>query len=149
MTDLQPAELIGGDVAGVRVTLRLFADDLDPDRVTEKLGVKPTRAYRPGDRVSSRSEARRTQGTWQLRSSLTDAQTIEEHIASILDALGGDLNAWERATQGLRKDLYCGVFIESQVSGLSLGIGTLEQLVRRGLSIEFDLVVRNEPDDDE
>jgi hypothetical protein len=149
MTELESGILVGGEVGGVTVTLRLFGEDLDPDRLTRELGVEPTRSYRSGDAVSARSNARRTQGMWQLKSLLPEDRPIEDHITGLLEMLPAELGVWEQATRDLRKDLFCGVLITSQVSGLSVGLTAIEQLAARGLCLELDLIVRNAPDEDD
>jgi hypothetical protein len=94
---------VGGDVAGLRVSLRLFGEALDPERVTEQLGVKPSKKYGPGDRVSSRSAAKRTQGMWMLQSPLPEERPLDEHIVAILGKLSCSLDEWRMATDGFRK----------------------------------------------
>lgn len=147
MNDALQSVTVGGEVAGAKVSLRLFAEDIDPDRVTAQLGIEPTLAFRAGDRVSSRSAARRKEGTWQFESQLPEGLSIEEHIVGILKIIPNELSDWEQLTRSLRKDIFCWITIESQVSGLSIGVETLDKLARFGLNLELDLVVQNESDD--
>jgi hypothetical protein len=138
--------LIGGEVGGATAALRLFGENLDPDAVSSQLGVQPTLAYRKGDRVSTRSEARRKQGMWQIESALPESKSLEEHINSVLSAIQCSCELWERVTGNLSRDIFCGLFVESQSSGVSLSAAVLREVVQRGLSIEVDLVVRNGPE---
>jgi hypothetical protein len=139
--------LIGGEAVGASVALRLFAENLEPDVLSLQLGVQATFAYRTGDCVSPRSGTRRRQGTWQLESTLPEDRPLEEHIRAVLAKIRCSPEDWEMATTGMSRDLFCGVFVESQSSGVSLGAATLQEVAKRGLSLEFDLTVRNKSED--
>jgi hypothetical protein len=86
---------------------------------------------------------------WQIESALPESRTLEEHISSVLSAIQCSGDVWERVTANLSRDVFCGVFVESQSSGVSLSVAVLREVVQKGLSIEVDLMVRNESEEAE
>lgn len=140
---------IGGVPPNVRVSLRVFGPDLEPTRLTDALGIEPSLSYRRGAPVSARHiDAKRRQGMWLLESSSSPDSPLEQHITSLLERLS-DTSSWLDHTQPFERDLFCGVFLTHQNSGLSLPPAVIKDIARLGLELNFDLYVEtdDEPPD--
>jgi hypothetical protein len=68
-------------------TLRIFCDDLVPDKITEALGVQPTETFRKGDSHSKDRLRRKTNGWFYSTKKLTDSRDSRRHLDMILNAL--------------------------------------------------------------
>jgi hypothetical protein len=97
-------------------TLRLQADDLDPDQVTKSLGVTPSEAFRRGDPFG-RGGLRRRHGHRALCSEGRVASNdLGEHIAWLLDLVEPASDALARLrSQGVDADVFC--YLESRAQG--------------------------------
>jgi hypothetical protein len=65
--------------------------ELDPDEVSELLGISPDRSHRKGEVKILRSGNTiiHKNGHWALRSKLSDYEPFERHLDALLDRLKG------------------------------------------------------------
>src|SRR5690348_9121705 len=70
----------------VWAALTLTGRDLDPNQVTETTGMVPSRIWRRGDPI--RGTLRYEIGGWSVRSPLSVANNLEEHVRALLTAIG-------------------------------------------------------------
>jgi hypothetical protein len=146
--------IIGGPIDSVRVSLCLYGDDLDPDKVTTLLGCRPTTAGRKGEPLISLGKVckvpsvqQREQpirkprisriGVWILSSerSATDA---EEQIQALLQRVTDDPAAWEQLS-GYRIKIDCSLTLRAWNRGLELSSALIQQLAERRLGLSFDI----------
>ncbi len=122
-------------------TLRLFGDDLIPEKISELLLAQPTHACRKGQalvgRVTNTSRLANT-GAWQLCASEQAPENIDSQIIEILDQLTADLSVWTSIAH-FNPDLFCGAFMASANDGLDLSADTLLALGLRGIALKLDL----------
>lgn len=123
-------------------TLRLFGDDLDPERVSELLGVSPTWSERKGDVTPSKSPGgariART-GSWRLQAADSTGDNADRQISEILDQLTTDLDVWKSLAARFDVDLFCGWFLEESNEGVTLSSNTLLALGERGIELDVDI----------
>lgn len=133
---------VGGPARAVRTSLRISGDDLDPDDITNQLGVRPTLAQKKGDEIVDTGQQRVADtGVWLLAGKQSAHGTLEQEITAILDLLTDDLRVWHSLTRRFKVDCFCGVFFEQESSGggFSLSPSLMKALVERNISIGFDL----------
>jgi hypothetical protein len=116
-----------------RATFRLIGHgSLTAVRVTERLGVPPSRMHEAGEPVSSRSAGRRESSIWLLYSS-PDIETgteLGEQLGRLLDRLepvGAAL--WELVGEGYEADWYCWVASHATEHAVILDRATLHRLL--------------------
>lgn len=70
------------------VSFRIFAPGLNPQSVTEKLGIEPDHMHLEGDypRGNPKYSAYK-QGMWLLRSKLGSSDSVEKHLEHLLSIL--------------------------------------------------------------
>ena len=74
-------------LASVFATLRLYHDSLDPDEITQRLGINPTDSHRRGELHGPRAQAWK-QTLWSLTSQDQPIpRDLEPHIAWVLDKI--------------------------------------------------------------
>jgi len=131
---------VGGDVDEVVITLRVFADDLDPEWVTRLLRVQPTFAGRKGDRrPSRRREIVQPVGMWQLELPGTREWVLDDAIGTLLSRLPPEAGVWEQLAQRARADVFCGLFLDQWNRGADLSYEILGELARRRLGLSLDI----------
>ncbi len=92
------------------VALYLRGDDLDPDSLTTKFGVNPTRQQRKGDKnvTSTNREYVAKTGMWGLVAD-SDSDVISEHITQLMSILSVDRDVIGRL-DGIQ-DAYIDIFV--------------------------------------
>jgi hypothetical protein len=61
--------------------------DLNPDDVTSKVGIQPTKTWLKDDPISPKATIRYQQNGWTLRSHLEASDDLEEHFRVVLNQL--------------------------------------------------------------
>ncbi|MGH3397810.1 MAG: DUF4279 domain-containing protein [Streptosporangiaceae bacterium] len=122
-----------------RATFRLTGPgSLTAARVTERLGVPPSRMQEAGALVSRRSTARRETSVWLLNSS-PDIETdtgLAEQLGRLLDRLEPISAAiWELVHEGYEADWYCWIASHATEHAAILD----RALLRRFLALPGDL----------
>jgi len=109
----------GGAVDACSVSLRFFGDALDPDDVTQALGITPTGSYKKGDIFrGKRSDIIRQTGSWRYSVKKCAGVQLEDQINTLLDKCSSDLEVWQRLTKTFKADLFCGLWLKQWNRGL-------------------------------
>jgi hypothetical protein len=131
----------GGAIDESSITLRFFGDDLDPDELTQLLGVEPSIAYRKGDILRGKQHDRIYDiGSWRLKGEKSE-MGLEDKINRLLDKLPSDLEMWNDLTRKFQVDLFCGLWMKRWNRCLDFEAVTLQRMAERGLSIGLDIYV--------
>ncbi len=132
--------VVGGEVDECSVSLRFFGEDLDPDEVTQVLGITPTGSYRKGDVYrGKRTDITRSTGSWRYSIKKRAGVSLEEQINHLLDQLPSDLEVWGRLTEKFKADLFCGLWLKQWNRGLELTPKTLQRMGEKGLILSLDI----------
>jgi hypothetical protein len=131
----------GGAIDQCSVSLRFFGEDLDPDELTQRLGVQPSVAYRKGDIFRGKRYDRIYKtGSWRLQTEKSDI-CLEEQINLLFDKLPSDLEIWENLGSRFQADLFCGLWLKRWNRCLDFEVATLQRMAERRLSIGLDIYV--------
>lgn len=124
-------------------TLRVFSKVVHPDDITEILGVVPT-GFRPID-PNSKYKNQREFHLWKYTTEkLSDSIDNLKHLELILSALNGKEQQMKILNdQFCVKDIFC-FWDSTGQGGPSLSVELMEQLVRYGLEISWDIYFDNE-----
>ena len=130
------------NLPNLRISLRIFGDDLDPSFLTQQLGVAPTESGRKGEpNLSSRHGAMSLweTGAWVYRLSMRSDTELGDALDELLAAMPQDATLWEELTSTYAVDVCCGVFLEAGVQGTSIPAEVLAKLGRFGLPLALEL----------
>lgn len=114
-----------------------LAGSFDPDAVTLRIGVDPTRTSREGDPIP-KTKSRKKCSRWELHSRLPRAAPLESHISDVLDQLDAQEIAFREVSEqfggimelvGYFHDFYPGLVFEREV---------VERLAKYSLMVDFD-----------
>ena len=127
--------------AETHAAFRLGGSDVNPDRVTEVLGIQPTYTYRLGDPVG-RTGSRRSTSAWILSSEgQVGSKDLKRHVDWLLDKVEPRADALTRLRmeEGADADVFCLWVSKSGNGGPDLGPRQMARLAGLQLTIGLDL----------
>jgi hypothetical protein len=118
------------------VTLRIFGDTLDPERISRLLGGVPTESFRKGETKPSKiRNLVRKSGGWLLGAKDQEPGNVDVQVEEILGQLTHDLSVWAAISSEYKVDLFCGFFMEETDEGIEITAKNLKALGERGIKI--------------
>lgn len=141
--------LAGGSIDETTVSIRFFGEQLDPDKLTEWLGYKPSYWQYKGD-VIFQGQYRKIakEGCWILSTERDNQSSLEEKVTSLLDKLADDKKLWQELTTQFRVDVFCGIFMQTWNRGFELSPQVMNRLAERNVVIGFDIYYEGEDEED-
>lgn len=123
-----------------KVTLRISADNLDPDEISRLLNANPTTNRIMDVRIPGPDGVQVVRrGSWHLEAPDSHPEDIDGQVAAILSQLTCDLTVWASIAARHKVDVFCGLFLATANEGFSLSPGTMSALASRGVEIGFDI----------
>ena len=125
----------GGPVDRWKVALRVYGEELDPDRISALLGREPSSAVRKGTPFPKK-------GRWILEINSKDCDEnddVDDGVRMLLTRLPSDPDVWASLERIHSVDVFCGLFITSPNRGFEISPEVSRLLSDRGLQIGFDL----------
>lgn len=136
--DHQVIAMVGGPVDEVRVSLAIYSDDLEPERLSELLSCTPTSAQRKGERKHDGSAPFRI-GAWILTEEGTTPETVDQILRRLLLRLPDDPELWSKLAEDYQVQLRFGIHMTGWNKGFTISEEALARLSRMRLSFDFDL----------
>jgi hypothetical protein len=133
---------IGGFVDRVTVSLRVIADDLDPEEVSRLLNCQPTKSHVKGEVIVGRNTGLRQvapTGVWLLNSNDERSVGLGEQVMNLLGRVSDDPAVWETLTKKYKAEVFCGLFLDAENRECWLSADALRHLAERGVDIGFDI----------
>jgi hypothetical protein len=124
-------------VPRLRLSLRITGDMLDPDFLTQQLGVAPTLSAVKGDATRRGGGVHET-GVWVYKLAVPPDTELDEVLGLLLDPFPDDSVLWEELTSTYSVDVFCGVFMEADNQRTVVSADVLARLGRLGLPLHFD-----------
>src|ERR1700730_4750025 len=109
----------------------------DPDQITERVGVKPTKSFLEGDPIP-KSAATRKDSMWALYSRLERTSSLEQHVTDVLEQLDANKSAFEKLSNELGGTLELVGYFHSSYPGLVFDRDIVQRLAQYSLSVDFD-----------
>lgn len=129
-------------IARTKASIRFFGDELVPDEMSLLLGCEPTSKHQKGEvligRNTGKSRIAKT-GLWRLEANEAEPGDIDHQIEEILSRLTNDMDVWSDLSAKYEIDLFCGLFMDSEMEGISISPDNLRSLGERGIEIGFDI----------
>ncbi|SMH57988.1 DUF4279 domain-containing protein [Mesorhizobium australicum] len=132
-----------------RPSLRFFGDTLDPQEISRQLACAPTTAERKGDLMGPKRNIIARTGGWKLSFVEGQGDQLDRQISRLLAATVASSEVWKHLTQAFEADVFCGVWLDEPMQGLSLEPATLAELGLRGLRLELDIYYSDPTDPEE
>ncbi|GLS24755.1 DUF4279 domain-containing protein [Marinibactrum halimedae] len=128
-------------ISRTKATLRISGDDLLPEDITNSLGGFPTHEQTRGEELETSSGSIRVAkfGMWCLCATEQEPGDLDCQISEILEQLTSNLNAWQELADNYKIDLFCGLFMEDEMEGISLSPESLQKLGERNILLDLDI----------
>jgi hypothetical protein len=136
---------VGGVVDETRLTLSVQGIELDPDALTSRLGVTPTRTQRRGEPVGKGRDETFTAGLWSLELRVEAPEEADAVISRLLAMLPEDGAFWAGLQSSYRVRLNLMLVVKHWNRGFQLSASLLQEIARRGLALEFDVYAEPQP----
>jgi hypothetical protein len=123
------------------VTFRFVGKDVEPELLTKKLELQPTRSHSRGGVLPRHPERKYPFGLWAIDSSLPKTQHLEAHLNELLKILEPRSERIRSLTaMGTRGEFYCGAFCqEKQVPLAYIELGA--DLLRRISDLPASIII--------
>ena len=136
-------ELFEGDsdasnIPRLRISLRIHGDTLDPEYLTQQLGISPSFSARRGDPFRGDDGSVHDSGVWVYRLDVPPDTDLGGVIALLLDRFPEDSTLWEEVTTSYGADIFCGVFLQADSQSTVVDAEVLTRLARLGLPLSFE-----------
>jgi hypothetical protein len=122
-------------------SLGIYGEPLDLARITELLGLLPTRSGRKGDiRTSPRVKLPpRRNSFWLLTSPLPDSAPLQDHLQWLIEQLEPKCREAEKLAQEYMLKFICGFSSENGQGGCTFDADLLARLAKFRLPLVLDL----------
>jgi hypothetical protein len=125
----------GGPVDRWKVALRIYGEELDPDRISILLGCAPSSQARKGNPFPRK-------GRWILEivsDACDEDEDLDGGIKMLLAKLPSDTSVWLSLTSMYAVDVFCAVSLKSTNRGFAISAEVSRLLSDRNLEIGFDI----------
>jgi hypothetical protein len=123
-------------------TLRISGEELVPDEVSALLGHPADKAQKKGDEIVARNTGSKRNakiGMWLLCAPDSAPGDLDSQVTHILGKLTKDLAVWKQIAARFHMDLFCGLFMDNEMEGLSVSPESLMLLGERGIELGLDI----------
>lgn len=124
------------------VSLAIYGDSFEPDTITERLGLTPTRCGRKGDIRTSphvKDLPPRRNSFWLLTSPLADLKPLQDHLVWLIDQLEPRREVLEELTKEYKVRFICGFSSGNGQGGCTFDPTLLSRLSSFGIPLVLDL----------
>jgi hypothetical protein len=118
-------------------SFRICGEMLDLEEIEKTLGIKPTASHLKGQR--SRSNVVYRESLWSLKSPLKRAESLDKHLAWLLDRLEPKVEEVRFLSRSHRLDFFCGFGSVNGQGGFILDGVRLARIARFGIALGIDL----------
>jgi hypothetical protein len=124
-------------------SLGIYGDSFEPGRITDLLGLTPTRCGRKGEaRSSPRPNVKlppRKNSFWLFSSSLLDHVPLQEHLLWIIEQLEAKREVLGELAKEYKVQFNCGFSSENGQGGCTFDPALLSRLSSFGIPLVLDL----------
>ncbi len=124
----------------VQLTFRFVGDHVDPQHITEIIGMQPSAVRTKGGVGEAHPERRYPTGYWGIDSNRASEEPLVTHLHSMMDRLASHLNAIHRLKgEGYEPSFFCGLFYTGVSGYFKLDTQTLSRLAQFEASLEINV----------
>lgn len=140
----------GGPIAWFSVSLSIRGENVDPDKISETLGVQADTMRRKRnlkDNGVADNGSGDSAGLWliNMRRNQTDEWDIEEVIFSLLDRITVKNDVWIEAVGGAVVRVFVGLSLDSENQGFGFSPELLQRVAALGARFDFDVYKGTSP----
>lgn len=125
----------------ISVSLTLTGLDLQPDEITAKLRISPTKVWHKGDLIHPKGKNCYSDNGWSLKSQLDQSSELEAHLKSIFEQLQPVWTILKEICFLYQTEISCVIYVSEQVPSIHFNPGILGQIHQLNASLDVDLYV--------
>lgn len=124
----------------ISVGLRIFSENLDPETITAKLNIQPSRSWKRGEPISTSAGTKgASSGGWFLYSYTVQSNKVAEHLDWLVQRIASSVTEIDQLKkQGHAIDVCCNLSGDNPVSFV-LPADMLDKIAALGLEIDFTI----------
>ena len=128
-------------------SLRIIHDDLDPEEITQQIGIQPTWAWRQGQ-LRPKGNVISPIGIWGLTTNFMKSRDIRRHLDWLIEQMNGKEEILkELQAQGYRMDVFC-YWLSNGQGGPTISLRNMIGLANLGIELGFDFWMNGDNDND-
>ena len=133
----------GGIVDSSSASLCFYSEDLDPDKISEILGVEASTYFRKGHRRNANAKPYK-KGAWILRIEGDAPSGPNEHLEKLLNNFSLSENIWEQLRNEYESRISVGIHMSGWNRGFALSPKVLALIKNTGIELDFDIYADDE-----
>ena len=120
-------------------SLRISGENLDLERITQRLGLQPTHQHRKGDRPGPRSPEYEA-NMWGYMAPVSETEHLETHLKVLWEAIRPQKEYLKRLKEYFDVDIFCGFRTNCQVTGIEVNYKCLEMFIELEVPFGFSII---------
>jgi len=129
----------------IKVSLIISGFEESPDKITEIIGLTPTKKWLKGELIDPRATIRYKENGWKLSSGVSDKKAFKDHIKSLIGEINLRIEPFSSICQKYKGKLFCAIYL-SEKSGDSLPEIHFEKsdiifFANIGIELDLDLYI--------
>ncbi|MFE1746281.1 DUF4279 domain-containing protein [Coleofasciculus sp. H7-2] len=125
----------------ISAAFTLTGFDFNPEEITAKVGIIPTKIWKVGDLIHPKAGIRRKRNGWSLESKLEKSAELEDHIKSVLEQIQPGWLPMVEISSRYEAEIDCVVYVRGQVPAIHFDKDIVEQAAKLNAEIDVDLYV--------
>lgn len=118
-------------------SFRIFSSEIDPEEITEALGVQPDRVHHIGEYPGNNATRPPYEDNmWIVKSKLSEEESLEHHLSALLSLLEPRQEYLRKVSSSVSIDFFCGLFSKN---GFLLSANILKQIGKLGADLVLDI----------
>lgn len=125
----------------ISASFNLTGLDFDPQNITDKLGIIPTKTWKIGDLVHPKATLKRQHNGWVINSKLGKNNDLEAHIKSLFEQLQPIWDIVQEIGHNYDAEISCVIYTEAEVPAIHLDKEIINKSHQINAEIDIDLYI--------
>lgn len=123
-----------------KVFFCIYSDDITPDDITRRIGIKPYKTHVKGDKPKNKNISFRFKDNlWEIKSNLPYSYSLEEHIKDLLNQLRPHKSQITKNRTDLKKSFVATIFCKDNRPGYIIDEDIIKEISEYNASIDLDI----------
>lgn len=125
--------------SSIRSYAVIWGQRCDPDAITRRIGVTPTKRWRVGDMRHEATGRRHTDAGWRMDASPETDATLEAHVEALLEKLWPARDQLRELRTVCEVQFTIVIHCRDAAPAMYLSAATIERLAAIGAALDIDL----------
>jgi hypothetical protein len=125
----------------ISASFTLTGLDLNPDEITDKLKIIPTKIWRKGDLINPKGKIFYSENGWSLQSQLNQSAELEDHLQWIFEKLQTQWDSVREICSRYYPEISCVIYVSNQVPAIHFSQEILQEVNQLNAEIDVDIYV--------